>query len=148
MVYLLALIEGTQEGLLFLFQLALIIFPLMIILTFFEELHVIDYLTRLLQPLSRPLTLSPQAIFPLLVGLIFGLSYGAGVIIKYTKEGSLSQRDMTLVGIFLAICHAIFEDTLFFVALGANIFWVFLFRLFLAVVIVSILGHTLMVKRE
>lgn len=148
MVYLLAVIEGITDGFSFLLQLAAIIFPLMLLLSFAEEYEIIVRLSDFFRPLSRPLTISPQATFPLLVGLIFGISYGAGVIIKCAKDGSLSRRDMALVGIFLAVCHAVFEDTLFFVALGADILWVLLFRFFLAALLVSIFGRTVFAPKE
>lgn len=142
MEYLLAVGEGIGSGFSFLLRLFLIIFPLMIILAFAEDLQIIKGISLLLKPLGRPLTLSSKALLPLLVGLTFGLSYGAGVIIKYAEEGSISKRDMGLVGIFLAVCHSIIEDTLIFMALGAQFFWIFLFRLFLALLLVAIVGRT------
>ncbi|GEM_PF-6550812 len=35
------------------------------------------------------LTLPPEAVFPVLVGLFIGLFYGAAIIIQYAREGLL-----------------------------------------------------------
>lgn len=146
MLYLLAAWEGIGASLSFLVRLALIIFPLMIMLSIAEEFHIMDVLSKLLRPLGRPLTLSPRAILPLLIGLIFGFSFGAGAIIKSAEGGGLSQREMGLVGSFLAICHAVFEDTLLLVALGAQLFWILIFRFLLAFLVVFLLSRTLLAK--
>ncbi len=52
-----------------------------------------------------------------------GLVFGAGVIISFANDGTLTKRDLILVLVFLGICHSIIEDTLIFAALGANL-WV------------------------
>jgi len=61
--------------------------------------------------------------FSIVAGLILGITYGAGVLLKEANSGSLSKKDILYIGTFLMICHSIIEDTLLFVIFGAN-YWV------------------------
>jgi hypothetical protein len=79
-----------------------------------------DLISAGLRPLTKFLGVERAAAFPLAVGLIFGLAYGSGVIIQSAQEGEIDKVSLTLVSIFLACCHAVVEDTLLFVAVGAN----------------------------
>lgn len=101
-------------------NIAIIVFPLMIVMEFARKYRVMDVISTGLRPLTRFLGVQRSAAFPLAVGLIFGLAYGSGVIIQSAKEGEIDTRSLTLVSIFLACCHAVVEDTLLFVAVGAN----------------------------
>ena len=71
----------------------------------------------------------------LVAGLTLGIVYGAGVIIKAGREGNLSSRDLFLIALFLSTCHAVVEDTLLFVAVGGNFFWMLGTRLVIATLV-------------
>lgn len=120
-------------------QIAMIIFPLMVVIQLLKDLKVISYLSKWLKPVTGLLGLSSgKASIPLLAGLIFGLAYGAGIIIDSAKEEELSQKDVYLVSVFLIACHAVVEDTLLFVPLGINVLPLLLIRLSVAIVITII----------
>ncbi|HOT42393.1 MAG TPA: hypothetical protein PLA00_06895, partial [Syntrophorhabdaceae bacterium] len=59
-------------------------------------------------------------LIPLLTGIIIGLTYGAGVIIHSIRSSNMDKKEAFLILLFLSICHAIIEDTLIFVVIGAN----------------------------
>ncbi|MZQ96202.1 MAG: nucleoside recognition protein [Acidaminobacter sp.] len=119
-------------------SIAIIVFPLMIVMEFARKYKVMDVISAGLRPLTRFLGVQRSAAFPLAVGLIFGLAYGSGVIIQSAQEGEIDLRSLTLVSIFLACCHAVVEDTLLFVAVGAN-GWLLLGLRTLAAFIVTML---------
>ena len=100
-----------------------IIIPLMVGLALLKDSHLLDRAAGFLQPLMQRLKLSNRAAYPLLAGLFLGIIFGSGVIIAFAGDGSLTKRDLTLVLVFLGICHSIIEDTVVFIALGAN-WWV------------------------
>jgi len=102
------------------YSIAIIVVPIMIVLQILKDYEILDKITRPFEFMADLFNISKESIFPLLVGIIFGISYGAGVIIQSTKEGNVPERDLFLMTVFLATCHAIFEDTLIFVAIGAN----------------------------
>ncbi|HEX3033270.1 MAG TPA: nucleoside recognition domain-containing protein [Bacillota bacterium] len=109
-------------------QMAVIVIPLMLVMEIIKDAQVLDKLTGWLSWTVRPFALPTAAVFPLLVGLVFGLAYGAGLIIQASREGTLSKRDLYLISLFLVINHSAFEDTLLFVAIGANGWLVLIFR--------------------
>jgi len=72
-------------------------------------------------------------LLPLITGVVIGLTYGAGVIIHSIRHYKISRREVFLILLFLSVCHAIFEDTLIFVVIGANGLVLVVARLILAV---------------
>ncbi len=76
--------------------------------------------SRYMAPVLRPLRLPGEAGLPIAAGLGIGLTYGAGILIQTAREGRLSRDELTVMCIFLGICHAIFEETVLFAAVGAN----------------------------
>lgn len=58
--------------------------------------------------------------FSIAVGVVLGITYGAGILISEYEKGLLGKREIFFIGTYLMICHAIIEDTLLFVIFGAN----------------------------
>ncbi|MEA3333606.1 MAG: nucleoside recognition domain-containing protein, partial [Pseudomonadota bacterium] len=87
-------------------QIALIVIPLMVIMQFLEELKVLEKVSRRLEKVVSVIGISGAGALPLLVGLTLGLAYGAGMIIKYGKDGKLTQREMILIITFLSLNHS------------------------------------------
>ncbi|WP_112787740.1 nucleoside recognition domain-containing protein [Desulfocucumis palustris] len=114
---------------------AAIIIPLMTVLEFARELKLLDRFSSRVTPLLRIFGMSGEASLPLLVGGVFGLAYGAGVIIESARSGKISWRDLFLVNIFLSVFHAAIEDTALFIAVGADPVVILGGRFLLAVVI-------------
>lgn len=102
-------------------------------------------LNRLQSGLSRLVGFmgySRQACMPWLAGNIFGVVFGAGLIVESVRTGKLSQKQVTLVAGFLALCHGLIEDTAIFMASypapltwqhAAHLFWIVIPRVALAV---------------
>lgn len=120
------------------FMLVAIIVPLMIGIEFLREWRVLDRFAGAAAPVARWLGLSGKAALPLVSGIVFGLAYGAGVIIEAAREDGLSRRDCTLLCIFLVACHAAIEDTLLFVPFGVNPIALLGSRLLIAVLMTMI----------
>lgn len=118
------MIDILKEGLLgsvkSVYSIAIMVIPLMVLLQLAKDYNVINKIGRYFHFVTKVFKISEASIFPLLVGFIFGISYGAGVIIQSAKEDNLSKRDMLLISVFLVVCHAIVEDTLLLVIAGAN----------------------------
>ena len=120
-----------------------IIVPLMVVIALLTESRLLDRGVGFIQPIMKRLNLSSKAAFPLLTGLFFGIVLGSGVIISFASDGSLTKRDLMLVLVFLGVCHSVIEDTLIFVALGAN-WWVLIgCRLFLAALAACVVSFIL-----
>lgn len=70
--------------------------------------------------------------FPIAVGIILGITFGAGILIAEYEKGVLRKKEILFIGTYLMICHAIIEDTLLFVIFGANIWVIVTLRLLFA----------------
>ncbi|HZX20812.1 MAG TPA: nucleoside recognition domain-containing protein [Clostridia bacterium] len=137
-------IVGSFESI---YIVAIIVLPLMVILQIAKDYRFLDKISGFFKFLTRFLGMSEDSTLPLLVGIIFGIVYGAGVIIQSSKEGNLSKKDMFLISVFLVVCHAIIEDTLIFVAVGANGYILSGSRILAATVITLLLSRWIKAKQ-
>ena len=80
-----------------------------------------------------------NTLFSIMVGLILGITYGAGILINEVKKGKLNKADIFYIATFLMICHSIIEDTLLFVIFGANGWLVIAIRVVIAFIFSYIL---------
>lgn len=76
--------------------------------------------------------------FSILVGVILGITYGAGILIAEYEKGILQKREVLFTGTYLMICHAIIEDTLLFVIFGANPWLIVGLRLLFATLVAAL----------
>ncbi len=135
--------DGIGGGLKSVVNIAIIVFPLMIIMEIAKDLNILDKISDFCKPLTKWMGVSKESAFPLTIGLVFGLAYGAGIIIQSAKEGNLDKRSLILVSIFLVCCHAVIEDTLIFVAVGANGFFLLTIRLLTALILTILISKKL-----
>ena len=74
-----------------------------------------------------------SAIMALITGVLIGITYGAGVLLK--EANYMSREQIVAVCYFLMVAHAIIEDTLLFVFFGADIVLLIGIRLFFASIV-------------
>lgn len=125
--------QGFMNGLQGVWTLARIVIPLMVVLEIFKANAWLDRANGVIAPPFRKIGLSQEGAFPVLVATVFGLTFGSGVILANIREGRLSQEEIRISGTFMAICHALIEDTLLFAVLGVPIWILVMPRLVLAV---------------
>jgi hypothetical protein len=101
-------------------KLLLIVVPLVTVFEVLRYHSAFRRAGRAVEPMMRGMGLSPQAAVPLFTGIFLGIAYGAGIIIRVAQEKRLPGRELFLMGLFLATCHAVVEDTLIFVVIGGN----------------------------
>jgi len=117
-----------------------IVVPIMVVLELFEGSRPFRRLVRLWARLMAPLGMTEEIATPTFVGFLFGIAYGSGVIIRETRRRRVARRQVFLMSVFLSQVHAIVEDSLVFVALGAAALWVVGFRLLWAAAATAFLG--------
>jgi hypothetical protein len=98
---------------------------------------VMDWIKSL--PLVRNSARNVSKGFTITVGILLGITYGAGMLIKEKQSGDLSRRDVFYIGTFLMISHAMIEDPLLFAIFGADVGMVIAIRMVAAVVIATVL---------
>lgn len=113
-------------------MMAAVVIPLMVFVQILKDLHILTLLTRFMSPLTSTLGISRNGGFMMLAGLLFGLAFGAGIILQSVKEEPLAKRDLYLLVLFLVACHAVIEDTLIFLPLGIPVWPLLLIRIVVA----------------
>lgn len=101
-------------------QIAIIVIPIMVVMEILKDMGLLDRIADWFSPVVRIFGMRKESAFPLVIGIIIGLSYGAGIIFKAAKENKLSKKDLYLITYFLVAAHAVFEDTAIFAALGVS----------------------------
>lgn len=119
-------------------NLAKILIPLMIIIEILRVYRIMEKLANKMAFIGKIMGIEKQSIFPLLVGITMGVTYGAGSLIEINKETPISKKDYTLIGVFMFLCHGIIETALIFGIAGANVFFITVVRLIIAFVVTAV----------
>jgi hypothetical protein len=146
------LLEAFQKAGIGIFQLAIIVIPLMIGIQILKDKKWLEIFSKWMAPITKALGMKENTSTTLAAGLLFGLAYGAGVMIQAVKEDGVSYKDVTTAFIFLVSCHAVVEDTLIFLPLGIPILPLLLIRLGVAIVLTLVVSfiwnRTIATKRK
>lgn len=102
-------------------------------------IFVLDFIKSL--PIIEKHSQKVNSGFSILVGVILGITYGAGILIAEYEKGLLQKREILFIGTYLMICHAIVEDTLLFVIFGANLWIILGLRLIFATLIAYLVSN-------
>jgi len=121
----------------------LVLIGIFIILELGRRYGLMEKTLRAIGAATKFIGLKPESGMPWLAGNVFGIVFGAGVVIETAREGQLDSKQITLVATFLALCHGLFEDTAIFLVLGANMFWILVPRIVLAVAVTWVLSKVL-----
>jgi hypothetical protein len=112
-----------------LWRVFLIVVPIMVVLELLEPTRAFRALVRAWARVVRHVGLDERSAAPTLIGFLFGLAYGGGVIVRDVRRHDLGRRQVFIMSVFLSMVHAVVEDTLIFLALGASIFWLLAYRI-------------------
>lgn len=123
-----------------LWKMLVIVVPIMVILELAEGTRFFAMLTRLWTRLMGPLGFTRETAAPTLVGFLFGLAYGSGVILREVRRGTIGRRQVFLMSLFLSMVHSIVEDSLIMFAVGASLVWIVGFRILWAALITLAIG--------
>ena len=123
-----------------LWKMLVIVVPIMVILELAEGTRFFAMLTRLWTRLMGPLGFTRETAAPTLVGFLFGLAYGSGVILREVRRGTIGRRQVFLMSLFLSMVHSIVEDSLIMFAVGASLVWIVGFRILWAALITLVIG--------
>lgn len=135
-------LNGLETASIGILQLAMVVFPLMIGIQILKDLKWLDTFSRWMGPVTRMLGMKENTTMTLAAGILFGLAFGAGVMIEAAKEDDVEKKDLTLAIIFLVACHAVVEDTLIFIPLGIPVWPLLVIRIFVAVLLTMAISRT------
>ena len=118
-----------------------IFFIIMTILTVLEVLKKIgwiEHIVRMCKPVVKALGLSEKAAILWITAALFGLAYGAAVIVEEANDGHLGKEELEALHLSIGINHSLIEDPALFLALGVSAFWLWIPRLVTAVIAVRL----------
>ncbi len=121
----------------------LILVLLLILLDVLERLGITRRITALLTPLLRFSGLEARAAPITTVGVLLGLTYGGALIIEESERQTFGPRTRFLALAWLCLSHALIEDTLLVLAIGANVWVILVGRVAVTLVLIALLARWL-----
>ena len=127
-----------------------IIMTILIALEVFKKVGWIEHIVRVCRPVLKALGLSEKAGILWMTAALFGLAYGAAVIVEEANEGHLGKEELEALHLSIGINHSLIEDPALFLALGLGAFWLWIPRLITAVIAVRLFSfyHLLFTKGQ
>ena len=113
-----------------------ILTAMMVIMELMRAARIIPFLARLLRPLLWLMGLSQRVGILWLTAAVFGLTYGAAVIVEEARAGTFERGEIERLQLSIGINHALIEDGAIFMALGIPAIWLWGPRLAAALVTV------------
>lgn len=130
-----------QNAALSLFYIFWIILFLIYTLRLCDATGATRIITRALSPFLALMGISKEATSITMTGVLLGMTFGGGLIVREAKSGALGHRTVFLSLLFMSLCHGLIEDTLFALILGGHISGVLFARIFMAVIVTMALNH-------
>jgi len=113
-------LEWVKSSALGLFWVFWILFFLISMLRIMDATGLTRVITRMLTPGLKFLGIGPNAAPLAMIGIMLGLAFGGGLIIREIKKGGLKPKSIFLSMIFMCFCHSLIEDTLIIMAFGGH----------------------------
>jgi len=115
----------------------IIIMALMVILEVMKGFDLIPQVVKAVKPLLKILGLDDQVAMLWLTAVIFGIAYGAAVIIEEAKEKNIPPNALSRLQLSIGINHSMIDDPALYLAVGLHPFWLWVPRLMMAVLVVQ-----------
>ena len=118
-------IEWLIDTLLYVFVLIFAVVALLLLMDVLKALGFIDLLNKLLRPLLSLVGVDRQLAPVATTGVLLGVVYGGALMIDEVRASNYSKRAVFTAMLLVSLMHALIEDTLVVLAIGANI-WIVL----------------------
>ena len=115
-----------------LIRIFVIVLALMALIRLLRRLRVIELIERLLAPVLKVLGMTRAATDITVVGMVLGLAYGGGLIIRQVSSGKIPKQDVFLSLALMGLCHSLIEDTLVMALIGGHLSGILLGRIVFA----------------
>ncbi|MFL1780960.1 hypothetical protein ABSA28_00670 [Candidatus Hepatincolaceae symbiont of Richtersius coronifer] len=143
--WLLRLAIWIKAEVMMLLLITIIIFLAFLLVQLLKDLRLLNKINLLFSPLCRILKISKYNSMVTLITYIIGLSYGWGLLKEEATVNKFFKKDQAFKVItFLSLAHAIIEDSIIFIILGANGWILILGRTLWAFVVVYVVSRALL----
>ncbi|MEO9874653.1 MAG: nucleoside recognition domain-containing protein [Anderseniella sp.] len=104
---------------------------------------LMDVLKRAISPVFRYAGIHEEASEMVAIGLLLGIFYGGGLLVREAETGNIRPRQIFLSCVFMSFAHSVIEDTLVVVALGADLTSVLFGRILFAILATALVAMVL-----
>lgn len=118
-----------------------VLVSLLVLLDALDRTGITARITSMLTPLLRFSGLDARAAPVTTVGVLLGLTYGGALIIEESEKQQFDSRTCFLALAWLSLSHALIEDTVLLLALGANIWVVLVGRVAITLLLIAALAR-------
>ena len=100
-----------------------VILALLVLLDAMERSGITALLARAMAPILRAAGLTERTTPLVTIGMLLGLTYGAGLIIREIEDGAVPPAPRALALAWLSLSHSVIEDTGLMLLIGGSL-WV------------------------
>ena len=125
-----------------------IVMTIMVSLAWMRRFDLVRHMVGGLRPVLALMGLQPQVAVLWLSAVLFGVLYGAAVIVEEARAGHFEARELDRLHVSIGINHSMIEDPALFLPLGIHLFWLWIPRLVAAMVAVRIYDLFLLLHRR
>jgi hypothetical protein len=115
-------------------KMLVIIIGVMIVIEIMKAFNVVPRVVGTLHPLLKLMGIDASTGMLWLTAVLFGLAFGAAVIVEETKKGRFEQALLDRLHLSIGINHSLIEDPVLFLPFGIHPFWLWIPRLVCAMV--------------
>jgi len=98
-------------------KMLVIIMALMILLGIMKSFNIIHHIVRVISPVLKIMGLNQKVGILWITAAVFGIAYGAVVIVEEAKEGNFDRQELEKLQISIGINHSMVEDPALFLTL-------------------------------
>jgi hypothetical protein len=120
-------------------RILVIIVGVMVLIELLKAYNLVDRVASLLAPVLRVMGLHRRAGLLWLTGALFGLVYGAAVIVEQSRELKIDREEIEKLQLSIGINHALIEDSLLFLPFVVSPLYAWLPRLAAAIAVVYLM---------
>jgi len=120
-------------------KILVIIVGVMVLIELLKAYNLVDRVASFLAPLLQAMGLHRRAGLLWLTGALFGLVYGAAVIVEQSRELKISREEIEKLQLSIGINHAMIEDSLLFLPFVVSPLYAWLPRLAAAIAVVYLM---------
>ena len=132
-------IEWLIDTLLYVLVLIFAVVALLLLMDVLKALGFIELLNKLLRPLLSLVGVDRQLAPVATTGVLLGVVYGGALMMDEVRANNYSKRAVFTAMLLVSLMHALIEDTLVVLAIGANIWIVLIGRVPFALLFIFLL---------
>jgi hypothetical protein len=118
--------------------LSAVVAALLVLMDALKKIGLIDILNAMLRPLLGLVGIERQLAPVATTGVLLGVVYGGALMLDEVRSGEYTKRSIFSAMLLVCLVHALIEDTLVLLAIGANIWIILIGRVLFSMVLLFV----------